>query len=230
MKKKIIVFLVLLCVFMSNNCIAQVQNQNLVDLEYEAKGVVPEWVKRITTPEEYEIWSTLSRYYRIYYPPIKYLRTYSDAEKKDLYQGLRNRCDRLLSGKEKVAERETFEIALGSSDDTLSAYREEILECKKKNVLLYTSLNGFDAHVELDLVYVFDSTSNQVTFLQHKVIPKSFSNLKVTMEEPVELKIEYYPKAGYIKGYCYVSKFKVVDAEGIEHKEGNVNVNFIVMP
>uniref|UniRef100_UPI004024BB8C hypothetical protein n=1 Tax=Alistipes onderdonkii TaxID=328813 RepID=UPI004024BB8C len=83
-------------------------------VNYEDRNAIPAWVEKVTTPDEYAIWKTLSRYYRVAYSYANQ-RQATDAERKEVYERLKTLCERLESGELKVAPNETLQSSLRSA-------------------------------------------------------------------------------------------------------------------
>ena len=180
----------------------------------------------MTTPEEYAIWETLGRYYRVDYSYVKYQRQATDVAKQEVYGRLKNLCERLESGKRDVLPGETFSITF-PDERLLTPFCSRVVSCDKKKFILYTDVNGYDAHLMLSLVYEYDKTSNEVVILQKEVRPMSFSCVTVSVDKLSEkFELSYIPEFRQFKGYCY-AMMKVVDPEGETHIE-QVNVNFFI--
>lgn len=76
--------------------------------------------------------------------------------------------------------------------------------CQEKWFLLYTDVDGYDAHLMLRLVYVYDEVANAVEILTKEICTKSFSGLSIPMNDVTKkLELDYFPEHGMFKGYCY---------------------------
>ena len=188
------------------------------------QNTIPSWVEKVTTKEEYAIWKTLSRYYRVDYSYVKYQRQESKVAKMEVYDRLKKLCDRLESGELKVGPNETFAV-VSTDRGTLSPFNEHSIVCREKHFLLYTDVEGYDAHLMLKLVYVYDEVNRTVDLLKKEIYAKSFSGISVSVDDvAMNLSLDYLSEDGQFKGYCY-AVMKVVTPEGEMHLD-QVNVNF----
>lgn len=102
--------------------------------------------------------------------------------------------------------------------------RSETFPCEKRELLLYSSLDGYDAHLLLTLYYYVDSHSGRPVILKTSLDGYSFSDLEVSFEEfsspaPYGNYIQYVPALDKFKAY-YAGTLHFKDAIGNEHKEG----------
>lgn len=228
--KFIIVILVLELFLMI--CPAVNAQPNLSDtINYGKRNVVPGWVKKKTTPEQYQIWKTLSGYYHyIDYNTLK--RSDLDSSFWDItYKRLEELCKYIQSGKIKVEKNEGFSVVGGNV--IRSAYCSEIVKCKKQKVIIHSNHDGYDAHVELIFYYFIDKTTGEPCILKRSVRGISFSGLQVKVEQtppPFEafdtFKLGYIPEKKMFYGY-YAGELYFTDAIGNEHRE-DVSENFYV--
>lgn len=225
---KTIQFFLLLFVLCGMSCLAQ-KPVNQAECNYEEHGVIPTWVKNLTSPEEYQLWETMSRYYRIDYSNLK-SRKMKTEQKAMLYKDLRNLCQRLESGETKTRKNSRYSILL-LRPDTLTAYSTEPLRCIKKKLIVYTSVDGYDAHVELTALYQRDAHTGDVRLWHYLVQGISFSGLDVKIPqqgEGLNLKLAYYPELKMFKGSCGGS-MTYTDPTGEEHYNP-VSANFYFEP
>lgn len=208
-------------------------SQNEADKDYCGYGDIPQWVKNKTTPEEYKIWETLSPYYLINYSCLKN-RNLKGRAKETFYENMRNLCDSVNSGKlpPKGMRIGYIDIVL----DSLSAYSTESVRCIEKKYVIYSSLDGYDAHAELTLDYTINQRGipRIVNWSVHAI---SFSGLDVDIEEcffEEDMKKTYGPRLYYVaerkmfKGY-YCGYLSFTNAEGKKFRE-HMNVNFYLTP
>ena len=160
------------------------QKENTVTYpSYEECGVIPEWVKEVTTPEEYKIWETLSQYYKIDYSELK-KRNWTDEERKEEYARLRAMCESLKQYDTKKWSGSRFVFPYGVLA-TSEAYSTTPLRCMESRYIIYSSLDGYDAHVVLDVVYTINPQTKQPRIIHHEIKAVSFSGLEVRVEEHI---------------------------------------------
>ena len=100
----------LLFALCGTGCFAQ-KPANKAEWNYAERGVIPAWVKNQTSPEEYQLWEIMSKYYRIDYSNLKSRRMGAE-QKANLYKDLRNLCQRLESGEIKTQKNSRYSILL----------------------------------------------------------------------------------------------------------------------
>ena len=218
----------LLFALCGTGCFAQ-KPANKAEWNYAERGVIPAWVKNQTSPEEYQLWEIMSKYYRIDYSNLKSRRMGAE-QKANLYKDLRNLCQRLESGEIKTQKNSRYSI-LHVKPDTLTAYNTEQLKCIKKKLIVYTSVDGYDAHVELTALYEHNVQTGDIRLWHYSVQGISFSGLDVKIPkqgEGLDFKLAYYPELKIFKGFCGGSLL-YTDPTGEEHYNP-VSVNFHFKP
>lgn len=232
MKKRFIIvfFLMTFSIVLS----AQERKPKEGEQKFSDRNAIPEWVKNKTTPEEYQLWKTFGQYYQIDYSGLK-SRKLEGERKEHFYNRLRKMCENLRSGKEIPPHDAKFSIIYALCD-TVSAYCTERLECIQKKSVIYTSLDGYDAHVELNLIYYIDEKTKTPQIINCSTQGVSFSGLKVSTKEAkfsgdnqmYGFRINYLSEDKMFKGY-YTGTLYFTDAIGKSYQE-EVSVNFLIEP
>ena len=143
-------------------------------------GVVPEWVKGKTSPEEYAVMEELSRYYRLDYSFLK-SKQLTEERRKEIFTTLKEECEEARKGNVKLPDEPdrcyyvSYPVA-----DSVRAYATEPVMMKK--YLLYSNINGYDAHVELSVVYSKDCQTGDIRIFGHELKAVSFSGLEVKLK------------------------------------------------
>lgn len=115
--------------------------------------------------------------------------------------------------------------------DTLTAYSTEPLRCIKKKLIVYTSVDGYDTHVELTALYERNTHTGDIRLWHYSVQGISFSGLDIKIPqqgEGLNLKLAYYPELKMFKGFRGES-MTYTDPTREEHYN-SVSANFYFEP
>lgn len=110
-------------------------------------------------------------------------------------------------------------------------YKIERVECVYNSYIVYSSIDGYDVHVMLDVINHIDE-AGMPEVLKWDAKAKSFSNIPVRFEFKTDLKPEYLsrfkfkPESNRFEGYI-VGTLYFTDPYGEEHKEF-VSENFSI--
>lgn len=175
---------------------------------------VPQWVKEKVSPEEYKLWEVMSSVFQIDYSFLK--KNISQERRKEILHLLQNTVPRIQNGSYSVEKGTLFCVADEFKVDSLSNWSTEILECKKKNGIIYSSRDGYDAHYKLTVIYGYDKLNKKVYPIKNELECISYSGIDITCNDlPI---IKYNEVEGKLQGTCYGTlSFK--DKKGITHSE-----------
>ena len=160
--------------------------------EYSKLDEVPQWVKEKVNHEEYKLWEVMSSVFQIDYSFLK--KDISQERKKEILHLLQNTVSRIQNG----------------------SYNIEILECRKKSGIIYSSRDGYDAHYKLTVIYGYDKMNKKVYPIKNELECISYSGIEITCNDlPI---VKYNEVEGKLQGTCYGNLF-FKDEKGATHSE-----------
>lgn len=191
--------------------------QNDVNVS-EKIGVLPEWVKNKTTPEEYTLMQEMSQYYRLDCSFLK-SRDLTDKVRKEIFDTYKREVEAARKGQVKQPDDpdRCYGFVGMLRPDSLQAYDEQTAVVKK--YLIYSDINGYDAHVELSVAYTRDVKTGDIHLLGHELKAVSFSGLEVWLRPstPDSQKEITYNRERNRFDCCYMGWLYFTDPEGKEH-------------
>ena len=128
--------------------------------EYSKLDEVPQWVKEKVNHEEYKLWEVMSSVFQIDYSFLK--KDISQERKKEILHLLQNTVSRIQNGSYNIEKGSLFCVADEFKIDSLTNWNTEILECRKKSGIIYSSRDGYDAHYKLTVIYGYDKMNKKV--------------------------------------------------------------------
>lgn len=149
-----------------------------------------------------------------------------DLDTTGLYARLSRAIENLPSGSRAGA---TFSIL--PHNKIKFPYKTERVEYVRNSYIIYSNIDGYDAHVTLDVTCIVDETGIP-EILKWEAMAKSFSNIPVWFEpktdlDPVYLsRFKFEPQSNSFEGYI-VGTLYFTDPYGEEHKEF-VSENFSI--
>ena len=100
--------------------------------------------------------------------------------------------------------------------DSLTNWSTEILECRKKSGIIYSSRDGYDAHYKLTVIYGYDKMNKKVYPIKNELECISYSGIEITCNDlPI---VKYNEVEGKLQGTCYGNLF-FKDEKGATHSE-----------
>lgn len=193
--------------------------------EYSKLNEVPEWVKNRVTPEEYELWKTMSEVYQIDYSFLK--GHISGDRKPQMLDFLHRTVSKIKDGSYPVEKGTLFCVADEYKVDPLLKWEQSELECRKKSCVIYSNRDGYDAHFKLTIIYGYDKEKNKVYPIKSETEGFSFSGVEVINNGDIPI-IRYHEIDGKMHGTCCGTLiFK--DGKGIIHLD-NFTKYFILIP
>ena len=193
--------------------------QRPITPHYEELGVVPEWVKKQTSPEEYEVWKALGEYYKVDYSIVKKYRTMSDESRDKLYNLIKQEVENIKTGKNKGKKGAAYTFS--SPSIKVSPYTSTALGngCTESKYVIYSSYNGLDAHVVLTLIYRLDSDYGTPLIVENRMSATSVSKLNVNFGNLQWMRIQYHLDVNELHGQL-TGNLHIIDPEGQEYNEG----------
>lgn len=171
--------LITIIVNISVNAVAQ--EANIQKDSFAPLHSVPEWIKTKTTPEEYQLWMTMSRIYKINYSFLN--ETISKEKRQNLYDDIRVICDSIEAGKYVKYKGGLFVVQLIPRTDTTLNWRNEetiqidehIRYCKQK-AIIYQSVQKKTVYLECIVWYIYNSLNKEVYIIKYETSsPLAFS-------------------------------------------------------
>lgn len=182
--------------------------------EYSKLDEVPQWVKEKVNPEEYKLWEVMSSVFQIDYSFLK--KDISQERRKEILHLLQNTVSRIQNDSCSIEKGSLFCVADEFKVDSLSNWSTEVLECRKKSGIIYSSRDGYDAHYKLTVIYGYDKMSKKVYPIKNELEYISYSGLNIKCEElPI---VKYDEVEGKLQGTCYGTLF-FKDKKGTTHSE-----------
>lgn len=210
--RQLIISLALLLAPMATLCA-----QNDVNVS-EKIGVLPEWVKNRTTPEEYALIQEMSQYYRLDCSFLK-SRDLTDKVRKEIFDAYKEEIELARKGQVKLPDEpdRCYGFVGKLRPDSLRAYDEQPAVVKK--YLIYSDINGYDAHVELSVAYTRNVKTGDIHLLGRELKAVSFSGLEVRLRPSTpdsQVEITYNRELNRFE-YLYQGWLYFTDPEGEEH-------------
>lgn len=217
MKKLLIATLLIFCAFVQDVAASTPPVRSTL-----REKQIPEWVKKRLNPGQYGQLEKLSSYYKEI--------DYTLFRRRDLdTTGLYIRLSDAVKNAEYNPERATS-VSFMPRGKVVFPYNEEQIVCEKKKGIVYSSIDGYDAHVEIEFCYYMEQ--DVPVLLYWKASAKSFSGIPVRYEEQ-EMEqpdlasfFSYQPDRKVFQGWL-IGTLTFTDADGNEHMEG-VGENFDV--
>lgn len=216
--------LITIIVNISVNTVAQEAN---IQRDYFAPLYsVPEWIKTKTTSEEYQLWMTMSRIYKINYSFLN--ETISKEKRQKLYDDIRVICDSIEAGKYAKHKGELFVVQLMTqADTTLNWQNEETIQidehiryCKQK-AIIYQSVQKKTVYLECIVWYIYNSLNKEVYIIKYEPSsPLAFSHFSgklhfLFLKETNELigscsgTLQYYDERHEFYGETFTKNFSL---------------------
>lgn len=85
----------------------------------------------------------------------------SQERKKEILHLLQNTVSRIQNGSYNIEKGSLFCVADEFKIDSLTNWNTEILECRKKSGIIYSSRDGYDAHYKLTVIYGYDKMNKK---------------------------------------------------------------------
>lgn len=173
----------MLCMLLVTACMAY--GQNIIDdyAPHSKRGELPPaWLKNKVTQSQYDSLALLSKYYAVNYDFFK-RRTLTKAD-INLYV---SRIKELLSEKQlkrlKQHGNDTCYFDTYRSPENLKPFMMSANAdgSKKMKYIAYSEIDGYDAHVMIEVKVSKDKNGDPV-FSRFKMVPYSLSGLKVELE------------------------------------------------
>lgn len=192
--------------------------QQTIKPHYEELGVVPEWVKEQTTPEEYEAWKAFGEYYKVDYSIVMQYRMMPEESRKKLYNLIKHEVENIQTGKTKGKKGTPYTFS--SPSVNVTPYASTALEngATESKYIIYSSYNGLDAHVVLTLVYRMGPDGTPL-IVENRMSATSASNLRVYFGNLQWARIQYNPATNKLQGQL-TGNLHVIDPKGQEYHEG----------
>lgn len=182
--------------------------------EYSKLDEVPQWVKEKVNHEEYKLWEVMSSVFQIDYSFLK--KDISQERKKEILHLLQNTVSRIQNGSYNIEKGSLFCVADEFKIDSLTNWSTEILECRKKSGIIYSSRDGYDAHYKLTVIYGYDKMNKKVYPIKNELECISYSGIEITCNDlPI---VKYNEVEGKLQGTCYGNLF-FKDEKGATHSE-----------
>lgn len=164
---------------------------------------VPQWVKEKVNHEEYKLWEVMSSVFQIDYSFLK--KDISQERKKEILHLLQNTVSRIQNGSYNIEKGSLFCVADEFKIDSLTNWSTEILECRKKSGIIYSSRDGYDAHYKLTVIYGYDKMNKKVYPIKNELECISYSGIEITCNDlPI---VKYNEVEGKLQGTCYGNLF-----------------------
>ena len=194
------------------------------DLFAQKSSQIPDWVRKRLNEGQYARLEELAKHF----PGGG---DYSIFKRRDIdTTGLYARLSRAIEDKpSELTPNSTLSILMHNKIKT--PCKTERVECVCNSYIVYSSIDGYDVHVMLDIIYHIDE-AGMPEVLKWDAKAKSFSNIPVLFEFKTDLKPEYLsrfmfkPESNCFEGYI-VGTLYFTDPYGEEHKEF-VSENFSI--
>ena len=140
----------------------------------------------------------------------------NQERKKEILHLLQNTVSRIQNGSYNIEKGSLFCVADEFKIDSLTNWSTEILECRKKSGIIYSSRDGYDAHYKLTVIYGYDKMNKKVYPIKNELECISYSGIEITCNDlPI---VKYNEVEGKLQGTCYGNLF-FKDEKGATHSE-----------
>lgn len=162
-------------------------------------AIIPEWVKRKVTKEQYEVWQKLAQCFpQLDFSILKW-RNLDSCYVNKLYKDLAKAVET-----DDFKENKSNRFTIARADEpTYKSYSEVVTfsRVRQKAVVVYSSLDGYDAHVRLVFTYRKNPETKNVEVLKFEYQPFSISGLEVNFAPSPFCKLIYISSSDKFKGF-----------------------------
>ena len=168
---------------------------------YTPLNQVPDSIREMVTPEEYELWKTMSSVYKIDYT---YLKDMSPEGKELLYESVRKACEQIRNGEFTRKPGVNYLITMETRIDTTLTWRtcewiavdENIHYCQKR-ATVYVAEQSDKVGVACAVWYVYDAAKNDLHVIKTEAAP---IGERVELSGPKSFSYTYNPERKCLTG------------------------------